>query len=59
VVKASLASYQYTDRIDPEQIEVMQRDIDFLYSKGFIKKHFKAVEWADTSFVREILSEKK
>jgi ABC-type nitrate/sulfonate/bicarbonate transport system substrate-binding protein len=59
VVKASLASYQYADRFDQEHIEVMQRDIDFLYSKGFIKRHFKAADWADTSFVKEILSEKK
>lgn len=59
VVKASLASYQYANRFDQEHIEVMQRDIDFLHSKGFIKKHFKAAEWADTSFVKEVLSEKK
>lgn len=59
VLKASLASYRYADRFDLEHIEVMQRDIDFLHSKGFIKRHFKAAEWADTSFVKEILSEKK
>ena len=59
VLKASLASYDYADRFDQEHIDVMQRDIDFLYSKGFVKKEIKAAEWADTSYVKEILSEKK
>lgn len=59
VLKASLASYDYADRFDQEHIDVMQRDIDFLFSKGFIKKEIKAAEWADTSYVKEILSEMK
>ena len=59
VLKASLASYDYADRFDQEHIDVMQRDIDFLFSKGFIKKEIKASEWADTSYVKEILSEMK
>jgi hypothetical protein len=37
----------------------MQRDIDFLFSKGFVKKEIKASEWADTSYVKEVLSEMK
>jgi ABC-type nitrate/sulfonate/bicarbonate transport system substrate-binding protein len=59
VLKASLASYDYADRFDQEHIDVMQRDIDFLFSKGFVKKEIKASEWADTSYVKEILSEMK
>jgi NitT/TauT family transport system substrate-binding protein len=59
VVKASLASYDYANRFDKEHIEVMQRDIDFLFSKGLIKKQVKASDWADTSYVNKILSEKK
>jgi len=50
VLKGSLASYNYAPSIEQEQIEVMQRDIDFLHSKGFLKKHFKAADWADPSF---------
>lgn len=52
VLKASLASYDYAPSIEQEQIEVMQRDIDFLHEKGFLKKHFKAEDWADTSFAK-------
>ena len=50
VLKGSLASYNYASKIGKEHIEVMQRDIDFLNSKGFLKKHFKASDWVDTSF---------
>jgi len=50
VVKASLAEYSYADSIEKEHIAVMQRDIDFLASKKFLKKPFKAAEWADLSF---------
>lgn len=52
VLKGSLASYNYAPAIGKEQIEVMQRDIDFLHSKGFLKKEFKAADWADTSFAK-------
>jgi NitT/TauT family transport system substrate-binding protein len=52
VLKGSLASYNYAPAIGKEQIEVMQRDIDFLSSKGFLKKKFKAADWADTSFAK-------
>lgn len=51
-LKASLARYQYSNELTDEHIEVMQRDIDFLHSKGFLKKHFKAVDWADNSFYK-------
>jgi ABC-type nitrate/sulfonate/bicarbonate transport system substrate-binding protein len=44
-LKRSLARYKY-------YIEVMQRDIDFLYEKKFLKKHFKAADWADSSFYK-------
>jgi NitT/TauT family transport system substrate-binding protein len=50
VLKGSLASYSYASKIEKEHIEVMQRDIDFLHSKKFLKKHFKAADWVDTSF---------
>ena len=50
VLKGSLASYNYSSTINQEHIDVMQRDIDFLSSKGFLKKHFKAADWVDTSF---------
>lgn len=50
VLKASLASYSYTDAIGKEQIEIMQRDIDFLTEKGLLKEPFKAADWADPSF---------
>jgi NitT/TauT family transport system substrate-binding protein len=50
VVKASLASYNYSDKIDKEHIEVMQRDIDFLLEKKFIKTRIDASKWADPSF---------
>ncbi len=52
VVKASLASYQYSDTLDQEHVEVMQRDIDFLYGKGFLKEKFNAADWADSSFYK-------
>ena len=50
VLKASLASYNYASEIKQEHIDVMQRDIDFLHSKGFVKESFKAADWVDTSF---------
>lgn len=50
VVKSSLESYRYTDELEKEQIETMQRGIDFLLSKGVIRKRFSAAEWADSSF---------
>ena len=51
-LKRSLARYQYSNELTNEHIEVMQRDIDFLNSKGFLKKHFKASDWADNSFYK-------
>jgi len=51
-LKASLARYQYSNELTHEHIEVMQRDIDFLESKGFLKKHFKAADWVDNSFYK-------
>ena len=54
VLKASLASYDYTDKIGKEQIEMIQRGIDFLKEKGFIKKGFQAAEWADPSYIDKI-----
>ena len=52
VIKGSLASYQYSDTLTDEHIEVMQRDIDFLYSKKYLRKYFKAADWADASFIK-------
>ena len=51
-LKRSLARYKYSNTLTDEHIEVMQRDIDFLHSKGFLKKHFKAKDWADNSFYK-------
>ena len=51
-LKRSLARYKYSNALTDEHIEVMQRDIDFLHSKGFLKKHFKAKDWADNSFYK-------
>lgn len=50
VVKSSLASYRYTDKLEKEQIETMQRGIDFLQSQGIIRNGFRAADWADSSF---------
>lgn len=50
VVKASLASYRYTNDLGKEQIETMQRGVDFLQSKGVIRKSFSSADWADSSF---------
>lgn len=50
VVKTSLASYRYTEELENEQIETMQRGIDFLLLQGVIRKRFSAAEWADNSF---------
>lgn len=50
VVKASLDSYRYPDGFKQEHIDTMQRGIDFLKEKKFIKKGFNAAEWADTGF---------
>ncbi|MDQ1330026.1 MAG: transporter substrate-binding protein [Thermodesulfobacteriota bacterium] len=50
VLKGSLARYGYASNINKEQIDVMQADIDFLHSRGYLKDHFKAADWADTSF---------
>jgi ABC-type nitrate/sulfonate/bicarbonate transport system substrate-binding protein len=50
VLKGSLARYGYASNINQEQIDVMQADIDFLHSRGYLKDHFKAADWADTSF---------
>lgn len=52
-LKRSLARYQYSNELTEEHIEVMQRDIDFLYEKKFIKEHFKAADWADNSFYKD------
>lgn len=54
VIKDSLASYDYTDRLEQEHIDVMQRGIDFLYGKKIIEKQFKAEDWADPSFIQAI-----
>jgi len=51
-LKASLARYKYSNELTDEHIEVMQRDIDFLHSKGFLKEHFKAADWVDNSFYK-------
>lgn len=50
VIKSSLASYRYSEELGVEHIETMQRGIDFLLSKGFIRIGFSAAEWADNSF---------
>lgn len=50
VVKASLATYGYTEKLGEEQIETMQKGIDFLTSEGFIKEGLKAADWLDGSF---------
>ncbi|MBW1958727.1 MAG: ABC transporter substrate-binding protein [Deltaproteobacteria bacterium] len=52
-LKRSLARYQYSNELTDEHIEVMQRDIDFLYEKKFIKEHFKAADWVDNSFYKD------
>jgi len=52
-LKRSLARYKYSNELTQEHIEVMQRDIDFLYEKKFLKKHFKAADWADNSFYKK------
>ena len=52
-LKRSLARYKYSNELTKEHIEVMQRDIDFLYEKKFLKKHFKAADWADSSFYKK------
>ncbi len=52
-LKRSLARYKYSNELTEEHIEVMQRDIDFLYEKKFLKKHFKAADWADSSFYKK------
>lgn len=52
-LKRSLASYKYSNKLADEHIEVMQRDIDFLYEKKFIKEQFKAADWADNSFYKD------
>ncbi|MDM8552398.1 ABC transporter substrate-binding protein [Desulfobacterales bacterium HSG2] len=52
VVRASLASYRYSDTLDKEHIETMQRGIDFLKSQGIIKTGFNAADWADPSFTK-------
>ncbi len=51
-LKRSLARYQYSNSLTDEHIEVMQRDIDFLYKHKFLKKHFMAKDWADNSFYK-------
>ncbi len=52
VLKASLARYQYASAIEKEHIDVMQADIDFLHGNKYLKDHFKAADWVDTSFSR-------
>jgi len=59
VIKASLASYRYQDNIDKDAIATVQRSIDFMKSKGFIKEGFDPAAWADPSYVNKILSGKK
>lgn len=52
VVKASLARYRYSDKLGPEHIEIMQRDIDFLKSIGIIETGFLASQWANINFTK-------
>lgn len=59
VLKASLASYRYQDRIDADAIQTVQRSVDFMKLKGFIKEGFDPAAWADPSYVNKILSGKK
>ncbi len=59
VLKASLASYRYSDKLDAEAVETMKRGIDFMKSKGFIKTGFDPAAWADPSYADKILSGKK
>jgi len=59
VLKASLASYRYKDRIDADAIQTVQRSVDFMKSKGFIKEGFDPAAWADQSYVNKILGGKK
>lgn len=50
VVKTSLASYRYTSELGIEQVETMQRGIDFLTSKKIIRESFRAADWLDRRF---------
>ena len=50
VLKGSLARYGYASAIEKEHIDVMQADIDFLHDNGYLKNHFKAADWVDTSY---------
>ena len=59
VIKASLASYRYHDNIDKDAIATVQRSVDFMKDKGFIKDGFDPAAWADTSYVNKILGGKK
>jgi len=52
-LKKSLARYHYSDKIGDDEIEIMQRDIDFLYEAKIIRKHFKAKDWADPTFINK------
>lgn len=53
VLKASLAKYDYSDKIGKEELEIMQREIDWSKAQGFIKNGFKATDWADPSFINQ------
>jgi NitT/TauT family transport system substrate-binding protein len=52
VIKASLANLQFSDTIEKEHIETMQRGIEFLKSKGIIKTGFNAADWAEPGFAK-------
>lgn len=50
VIKASLSSYRYSEKLEQEHIDTMQRGIDFLKSNGAIEPGFQAARWADMRF---------
>lgn len=52
VLKRALARYGYGSVITEEHIEVMQRDIDFLYGLDVLDEHFKAEDWLDPRFAK-------
>ena len=58
VIKASLEKLRFSDTIEQEHIDTVQKGIEFLKSKGIIKTGFNAADWADTSFVKKIQQQK-
>ncbi len=45
VIKGSLASYRYTDKLEKKHIDTIQQGIDFLKEKEIIRESFSAKEW--------------